>query len=401
MQSVLHLSRRQALVILGTFPLTGALRAADVPVTSDPLAPWRSNVKIRPVSSAAGRHSIHSYYVKSPESPDGKSVLFYVSTAANGQVGDIVVQDRQTGAERIVARGVHTEDAHRAACQQWISGGRRVAFHDMRDGQWLIAVVDLDTGKERILARDHQLGFGEPTGEQLPIYGCHWNPRVHRDLEFVHAETGELRKIATAAEVEKFQPAWIAEEFSGKPISIFFPVISPDGRKVFFKIAAGAGGDNYQSKAASHRQGIFAYDLDKQRLVFFRGKWGHPAWHPDSQRISEMGNLLFDTADGSYKKIANLPTLRGCHPSISPDGKLQAQDGYLGDLDPTPNQWGVIVCDTRGDHFQVLHRFDNSQGAKSWRKNHPHPVFSADGRRLYFNVNSGEFTQLFVAEIAG
>ena len=382
-----------ALVLLLSSTLS--IQAAD----ADPLAPWQAKVKIRPVSGAAGRHSIHSYYVMSPESPDGKSVVFYVSSTANGQLGDIVVQDRESGSETVIAKGVHTEDAHRAACQQWISGGKRVAFHDVREGKWLVAVVDLETGKERILARDRQLAFGQPKGDDLPIYGCHWNPGEHRDLEFVNADTGEIKKIVTAAEVEKFQPDWVAKEFAGKPISIFFPVISPDSRKVFFKIAAGSGGDNYQSKAASHRQGIMAYDLDKQRLVFFRGQWGHPAWHPDSQHISEMGNLLFDTTAGSYAKIPNLPVLRGCHPSISPDGKLQVQDGYLGELGDTPNQWGVIVCDIRGEHFQVLHRFDNSQGAKSWRKNHPHPVFSPDGRRIYFNVNSGEWTQLFVAEI--
>ena len=31
----------------------------------------------------------------------------------------------------------------------------------------------------------------------------------------------------------------------------------------------------------------------------------------------------------------------------------------------------------------VLHRFDHSQGATSWRPCHPHPVFSADGERIY------------------
>jgi len=37
-------------------------------------------------------------------------------------------------------------------------------------------------------------------------------------------------------------------------------------------------------------------------------------------------------------------------------------------------------------------------GAASWRVSHPHPVFSADGQRIYFNKSNGEFTQLFVAE---
>ena len=39
-----------------------------------------------------------------------------------------------------------------------------------------------------------------------------------------------------------------------------------------------------------------------------------------------------------------------------------------------------------------------NEGATTWRKNHPHPAFSLDGKRIYYNVNSGKYTQLFVAE---
>jgi len=49
----------------------------------------------------------------------------------------------------------------------------------------------------------------------------------------------------------------------------------------------------------------------------------------------------------------------------------------------------------------VLHRFDISRGAASWRKNHPHPIFSPDGKRIFFNVNDSDWTRLFVAEAGG
>ena len=78
----------------------------------------------------ASRHTMHSYYVCNPESPDGRRVLYYASSAANGYVGDLCTLERRTGRETVLARNVHVEDAHRAACQQWISGGRRVTFHE-------------------------------------------------------------------------------------------------------------------------------------------------------------------------------------------------------------------------------------------------------------------------------
>jgi Tol biopolymer transport system component len=393
------MKRIRALVLaLFSIPAIGVgLCAAE---EADPVAPWRENVTVRPLTDAPGRHTIHSYYVCNPESPDGKRVVFYTSTAVNGHKGNVCMLDRETGKETVLARDVNTEDAHRAACQQWICGGQKVAFHDVRDGRWLVALVDATTGAERILAPDHQLAFGQGAGEWLPIYGCHWNPGDYRDLELVNASTLERRTAVKAEQIEQAYPDWIKKEFGEKRISIFFPVLSPDFTRVFFKIAAGNGGTNYMSSGASHRQGLVGYDLAQNRLTFMRTKWGHPAWHPDSRQIIEMGNLLINSDGGAITRIPNQPYLRGCHPSVSPDGKLFVSDGTLESLGGKPGEWGILVGDIRGERHQIIHRFDNTHGAKSWRVNHPHPVFSADGRRIYFNVNSGDWTQLYVAEVA-
>jgi hypothetical protein len=40
-----------------------------------------------------------------------------------GYVGDVVVLDRAAGRETVLAEGANTEDAHRAACQQWLASG--------------------------------------------------------------------------------------------------------------------------------------------------------------------------------------------------------------------------------------------------------------------------------------
>lgn len=367
----------------------------------DPLARWQSGVTVRPVSPQPGRHTIHSYYVTTPESPDGRHVLYYVSQAANGHVGDLCVVERASGVETVLVRGLNTEDAHRAACQQWVSGGRRVAYHDVRDGQWVVAVVDVDALRERVLVRDRQLGFGQGADDLLPVYGCHWKPGRHRDLELVHAATGELRTVVTAEAVRAAYGDWVQKEFGGQPISIFFPVLSPDRKRVFFKLAAGSGSDNFRSSAASHRQGLLGFDLEEDRLLFMRPKWGHPAWSPDSRWIIEMGNLLIDSDDGATRRIPDQPQLRGCHPSLSPDGRLFVEDGLSESIGGPPGQWAILVGDLRGRRHVILHRFDNTRGARSWRPSHPHPVFSPDGRRIYFNVSSGDWTQLYVAEAGG
>lgn len=369
----------------------------EVSGADDPLAPWRDGVKIRPVTTQAGRHTIHSYVNVCSESPDGRWVLFYASTTPDSHRGELRILERATGEEKVLARNINTEDAHRTACQQWASHGKRVVFHDVRDGEWLVAAVDVESGKERVLARQRQLCWGQANSDLVPIYGQHWNPGAHRDLELVNVETGEITTVVTADAVRAKYPELIGKLFGDKPMSVFFPIISPDLKRVFFKLASPSGGD-FRSSKASVRLGLVCYDLENKRFLFATANWGHPAWHPDSHTIIQKGNYLMDSNTGSMRRIPDLPAFRGDHPTASPDGKLVVTDTTMEKFGGTDKEWGVAVSDIRGKNHLILHRFDNSRGAKSWRKSHPHPVFSPDGRRIYFNVSSGDWTQLYVAE---
>ena len=108
-----------------------------------------------------GRHTIHSYYTTCPESPDGSRVIYFASSAADGQSGDVVMRDRASGEEKVLVSNLKVEDAHRVACQQWVSNGSRVVFHGQRGEEWFVGCVDLDTMKERTLATGqlgHDLG---------------------------------------------------------------------------------------------------------------------------------------------------------------------------------------------------------------------------------------------------
>jgi len=382
------------------FALVAATCAAPLDGAEDRLAPWRGGVQLQPVAARDGRHTIHSYFNTCPESPDREWVLFFASTMLNGQRGEVCIRNRATGEERILARGLDTEDAHRAACQQWVSGGRRVVYHGEREGRWFTAVVDVETGMERILARDRLAGWSQPHADIVPLYGLHWELGSPGDLEVVNVATGEIRTAITADALKQAYPEFLTKLFGDKPVAIFFPVLSPDLNRVFFKLATPAGGDA-RSKQASTRLGMVCYSLHDQRFLRAENRWGHPAWHPDSRTIIEAGHLLIDSKTGATQRIPDLPSLRGAHPSASPDGTLIVADTTLDRFGGTEKEWGVVVSDIRGGGHVIVHRFDNSGGARSWRRAHPHPVFSPDGRRIYFNVSSGPWTQLWVAERGG
>ena len=394
-------------------PLFGA--TAD-----DPLAPWRANVRIGPVSPQEGRHTMHSYFNTCPESPDGRYVLFYSSTAKDGQRGEVCIRDRKTGEEKTLATNINAEDAHRVACQQWVSGGKRVVFHGERDGEWFVGCVDLDTGKERVLARGQLAGWGQPNADIVPLYSPHWNPGAHRDFDLINVVTGEKQTAVTVDGLKQAYPDWFAKTFGDQHPSIFFPVLSPDLQRVFFKMALATGPDP-RSKAASARQGLICYSLAEKRFLFMNPTWGHPSWQPDSRHITEIHYTVIDSNDGSSTRLPGAPTkasrakaaasgdqsalagslqeLSGDHPSVSPDGRLLVADTTLENFGGKRTDWGVVVTDVHGADQVIIHKFDNSHGAQSWRPSHPHPVFSGDGKRIYYNVSDSEFTRLFVAEV--
>ena len=362
-------------------------------------ANWTSGVKKHDVVSIPGRHVIHSYYSLDVESPDGRYVLFYTSGTKEGEDGDLRILERSTGKLTIIAEKIHTEDAHRVACQQWANGGKTVVYHDCRDGKWVVVAVDIATLKQKVLAEDRQLGFGATSSIYAPIYGCHWNPGTHRDLEFVNVETGEIKTVFPVASVVEKYGEWTRKRFGDVELSICFPWISPDGKKVFCKVGHPGGGDSYRGMHVSDRDGKVIYDLEKQQFLGLSMLWGHPSWTPDSESILEKGNFVTNVITQKTTQFGRSPT---DHPTMSPNGKLFATDGLESKKE---KEWVVVVgkaepakSNTAPAEFTIIDKFDNSKGATTWRHNHPHPVFSADGKRLYYNVNDGQWTRLVVAE---
>ncbi|HEX3134888.1 MAG TPA: biopolymer transporter Tol, partial [Planctomycetota bacterium] len=143
--------------------------------------------------------------------------------------------------------------------------------------------------------------------------------------------------------------------------------------------------------------GKIVWDLTTGKPLQRYDFWGHSSWAPSSDGIFEKGNGLITLADNQEHRFAKGSP--SDHPSLSPDATLFVTDADLTKREGVAGTWGIIIGSTRQDDYAIIHRFVNTQGASSWRRSHPHPVFSADGRRVYFNVSAGPWTRLQVAEV--
>lgn len=350
-------------------------------------------------------HTVHTYYMVCPESPDGRFVVLYASTEANGQRGEVRLLERATGKLTTLATDIETEDIHRAACQQWAGGGDFVVYHAFAGNVPSLKCYDIKSGATRTLAANRLIAFGQAKLDVVPVYSPHWAPGDHPDLELINARTGKVQVAVTAAAVRQAYPEEVERMFGKRPIAICFPAISPDGKRVFFKLGTPGGGD-FRSRGASQRKGLVGYDLESKQFLFMHASWGHPAWHPDSRRIINIagtGLVLIDGQDGTTRPLVNDRELRRGHPSFSSDGKWYATDDILAGADGNKRRWGVFLGRYLGEPGarppERIAEFDNSQGARSWRPSHPHPSFSPDGKRLYFNQSSSRWTQLMVQSL--
>jgi len=78
---------------------------------------------------------------------------------------------------------------------------------------------------------------------------------MHPDLDLINVTTGEKQTPVTVNALKQAYPEWFAKTFGEQTPSIFFPILSPDLKRVFFKMAL-ATGENPRSKSASARQAL-------------------------------------------------------------------------------------------------------------------------------------------------
>lgn len=360
---------------------------------------WGGEIAVRPACALTGAHVLHAYFNACPESPDGRHVLAFVSDQTTAEVGHLVVIERISGAVRELTGELIVEDAHRQAYQQWVCGGEQVVYQDLRAGQWIVAARELSSGQERVLCSGRQLGWAQPHACLVPLHGPHWAPGTHRDLQLLDVTTGEVRTALRAEDVVAEHADWVRHHLGDGPISIFFPVLSPDLGRVFFKLATPLDGV-FRSPRASRREGLFVYDLRTGRCLLRRDTWGHPAWFPDSRRIINIPPVVIDLDSATEAVPSGLPSLPGRHPSVARDGRTLVADALVDAEDRATQRWSIVVADLAGGGWRLLWRAPGcGPGTSSWRPPHPHPVFSADGRRIYFNLNTGANTLLHVAAV--
>jgi TolB protein len=182
-----------------------------------------------------------------------------------------------------------------------------------------------------------------------------------------------------------FCVAWSATTIiaDDNQINVAHPDWSPDGTQLAF--AANWDG----------AQNIYVMNVDGSRvrqLTFGKAMDSYPRYAPDGKRLAFLSrrhpqfSMHFIRADGKNER-ALLPAVGNLEPAVSPNGRWVAYRSYLDGDDPDGE---IMIVRVSGENPSRLTENNVEDG---------YPVFSVDGKELFFHRIIGEYRQIIKLDL--
>jgi serine/threonine-protein kinase len=298
--------------------------------------------------------------------PDGKTVLFTLSTSTSWDEAQIVTQSLETGERRVL-----------------IEGGTDARY--VPTGHLVYALG------ETLLAVPFDLERLDVTGGSVPVV-----EGVARASGFrtgaAHAsfsDSGSLVYVRGLAQANA-RLVWVDREgreeaLAAEPRAYTYPRISPDGSQVALDVR-------------DQESDIWVWDLAREtlrRLTFDPGADRLPIWTPDGQRVAFGSgrdgtiNLFWKAADGTGTVERLTESENAQHSYVfSPDGK---QLVYREIHPQRGSDLGVLSLEGDGSFGLLLVTEFSEQNAE----------ISPDGRRLAYQSNASGQHEIYVRPFPG
>lgn len=324
--------------------------------------------------------SCYSYYNTSPESPDGKTILYIKILSEQTQRYDLMTGELWmcnadlTGHKKIT--DLTNFNTHNGVNAQWIDNN--VIAYTI-EGH--IQIIDLD-GKE-ITTPFKVFSIGHDAYHNKILYSAISDEtKLYTIYEYDVAKNEHIQ-IADASTfkdiVDKFS---ISEIIEMKDRKIRHLMYSPDGLKIAFRIDVGDKGEMGNHLVTMNKNG--------GDIHYFGPKPMHFAWY-DNASIMGHDNQIEDglpndksarrwSLDTEYIETLAGP---GNHLAASSNRSLIASESWY-------KEFPVILRVFRKGETKAFWE-DNvsTDGTSVWKLgNHVNPAFSRDGKRVYYRKTS-------------
>lgn len=375
----------------------------------------KSEGNIIRVSPDNGAEYFFGYYDKSPWDGTGRYMICMRvddtwSDPAPYTTADIILIDtRNDYAVRKLAM-TRTWNVQQGCMAQWLGPDfkERIIYNDLRYGAYCSVILEVATGKERILpmpiytvsldgekalsldfSRLHNLrkGYGYSTlpekteNEMLPDSTAIWK---------LDLETGEVTALLKYTDFANFESR---PEMKNAVHKVNHLMLNPSGNRFMVLHRWFQGHRKYTRLVTCNIDGTEMYNLSDENMV------SHCCWKSESE-ILAFGNK-HKTGAGYYllkdksKEYVHLwaGMCADGHPSYSPDGKFVVTDTYP---DRTRIAKVMVIQDNKIDVVAKVFapfKYDNDTRCDL------HPRWSRDGKRICFDACFEGHRGLYVINI--
>jgi Tol biopolymer transport system component len=320
-------------------------------------------------------NSILHYFNVSPESPDGRWVVYSrfqdVPLRSGGPApAKLVLYDRDLDVHRIIS-ATYLVDAHAGLAPIWLDN-ETVAYSTPEDQS--THILSIRTGDEQVYTGGRIHSYSPQTGKLL------MTPTGAGELAkglYTMDRNGATDKLFDMSDIEPFTPFGERQQFPfelSDGWSFGHPYWSPDGRQVAFCITlhdgdwkivfiADADGDNLRSWRTDVKKPMHWHWFDNESLV------GH-----DDMLEKDKLMRRWDLSGNTLGTVAGY----GCHGDVSPDGRWVATEDWY-NSDPVRLYLYPVGSTVATDTLVVQQ--------EHWDHSHMHPAFSFNSERVYFNYN--------------
>ncbi len=272
-----------------------------------------------------------------------------------------------------------------------IATGQAVAFSEGNDssgdpiwspdGKWIAYSGKLSDRAGLLIARPDASGKKflttlEATNSPLPTTGARvvWSPDSTR-IAFVTAQPGPETADATGDPV-------VITRYLYKPDLSEGNTRFNDNKRLHIFVLNIADAQITQLTSGNHYEHSIDWSRDGKELLYVSNR------EPNEDQFFNYDMFTLGLADHESRRITSTENAE-YRPRWSPDGKHIAYEGTkrgLTDLETTMEDTHVWIVDADGKNRHELSTIDNRQGE---------PVWSSDGRSVYFNVQERGYTRLY------
>lgn len=387
---------------------------------------------------------IHSYFIVDPVAPDGsKRVVLSGADLDNNVARVYIFSEDGEVIETFGDQPVSADFYHTGLWQSWSCDGKRVFYKSGTEDKPLIVMRYLDSGKEVVIDGDMEgappidtpivsglLGMLYAAGYGTGVYNPHianvpFQARDKHGLFVYDMNTGKTELKLTINDILSIHPD------RDKLINLDREMRSRFGDDegltlMSYCVRWDRSGENFMFHFGNHCQKrgeprlcyLFSADKNLNNVNYIIDVGGesvgtHFNWHPDGKRL--VGYYKPSKNDKFYIASVNIDGTNltklidhssGGHPSICPTNyNLLATDDtrYINNGFETSLGQVLLYDLTTGKPVRTLEipqkNIIPQRGGRNPHRICHHPVFTNDGKKLFFNVLPGKNAHVGMIEI--